>query len=187
MAYKNFIKKSGGGGHGDLCYYPLLFKALTELKGTILELGTGYGSTWILNDFVTKFKDYKLHSYEEKREWLEKFTHLNSANHELNFVTDWREVKRKHPDAEIIFVDHAPGEDRKEIIQEYKDTKGIVVCHDTEPAADYGYQMRQYFSLFKYVVEVKTDGAWATALSNEIDLTKWIGEVGPYQISEWTR
>lgn len=60
------------------------------------------------------------------------------------------------------------------------------MAHDTEPAADHGYKMRQHFGLFKYVVEVKTSGAWATAMSNEYDLTQWIGlTYGDYEISKY--
>ena len=182
MTYEQFIIKSGGGGFGDLSYYPLIWKALNEVKGTFLECGTGNGSTWILNDFVTQNEGYKLYSFEEKEEWLSKFKHLESDKHHLEFITDWRVVSKKHPNAEIVFIDHAPGEDRKQMILDFKDTKGIIVCHDTEPAADYGYQMRQHFKLFRYVIEVKTPGAWATAMSNEIDITKWAGPVGNYVI-----
>ena len=167
--------------NNDLSYYPLLYKALESTKGDVLELGTGYGSTNLLHDSCSK---RKLFSFEEKQDWLSKFISLESKNHKLTFVTDWRIVKQNHPDAEVVFIDHAPGEDRKQMIEDYKDTKGILVCHDTEPAADHGYQMRQHFSKFKYMVEVKTNGAWATALSNEIDITTWKGEVfGDYVIS----
>ena len=60
---------------------------------------------------------------------------------------------------------------------------GIVVAHDTEPAADYGYKMRQHFPKFRYIVEVRTSDAWATALSNTIDVTEWAGDAfGDYLI-----
>lgn len=169
--------------NNDHSYYPLLFKALEETEGKVLELGTGWGSTPLLNEYCKK-KKRELFSYEEKMEWLNKFTQYQSKIHNLTFVTDWNVVKQQHPDAGVIFIDHAPGEDRKERIVNYLDTKGIIVCHDTEPAADHGYQMRQHFNKFKYVVEVKTSGAWATALSQEIDITKWSGETfGNYVIS----
>ena len=160
----------------DLSYYPLLYLALMETKkGDVIEMGTGHGSTKLLHDFCIGKR--RLFSYEEKEEWLNKFTDLSGKYHTLTFVTDWDVVKDKHQEASVVFIDHAPGERRKDDIVNFKDINGILVCHDTEPAADYGYQMRQHFSLFKYVVEVKTNGAWATALSNTHDLTKWDGEV----------
>jgi hypothetical protein len=173
--------------NNDHSYYPLLFLAMeTTEKGDILELGTGYGSTPLLHEYLKERKGRLLFSFEEKKEWLDKFTHLECSRHSLKFITDWDYVKNTHPDAAVIFIDHAPGERRKEDIVKYKDTKGIIVCHDTEPAADYGYQMRQYFPMFKYVVEVKTDGAWATAMSNEYDITNWVGETfDKYTISPY--
>ena len=166
--------------NNDLSYYPLLFKALEETKGSVLELGTGHGSTVLLHDYC---RSRKLNSFDEKAEWLNKFTYLRSMTHNLSLVTDWRLVAINHPDAEVIFIDHAPGEDRKQMILDFKDSKGILVCHDTEPAADHGYQMRQHWGLFKYVTEVKTNGAWETTMSNTIDVTKWNGEIfGDYKI-----
>jgi hypothetical protein len=173
--------------NNDLSYYPLLYKALEETTGDVLELGTGYGSTLLLHDYCENKRN--LHSFDEKSEWLSKFIDLKtrllkSPYHDLNLIKDWRTIIKEHPKAKVIFIDHAPGEDRKQMILDFKDTKGILVIHDTEPAADHGYQMRQHFPLFKYKVEVKTSGAWATALSNEIDITKWIGETfGEYTIS----
>lgn len=171
--------------NNDLSYYPLLFLALEETKtGDVIEMGTGHGSTQLLHDYC-KGKRW-LFSYEEKKEWLEKFAHLHGNKHYVGFIEDWDKVKNIHLEGEkptVIFIDHAPGERRKEDIVHFKDIEGILVCHDTEPAADHGYQMRQHFTLFKYVIEVKTDGAWATAMSNTFDVTKWEGQTfGKYKI-----
>ena len=157
----------------DLSYYPLLKEALDETKGTVIECGTGHGSTPHLHEYC---KDRELVSFETSQEWLSKFTQFEVGQHKLLLVSDWRQVHINHPRAEVIFVDHAPGEDRKIMIQDYIDTKGIIVVHDTELGqADHGYRVRALFPKFKYVVEVRTDGAWANALSNDIDITKWIG------------
>lgn len=169
--------------NNDLSYYPLLHKALEETKGNVLEYGTGHGSTQLLHDYC-KSKKRLLASFDEKNEWLSKFTNLTSKYHILRLADNWDNIVSAYPDADVIFIDHAPGERRKFDIYNYRNTKGIIVAHDTEPAADHGYQMRQHFKLFKYVVEVKTNGAWASAMSNEYDLTKWNGEkYGNYTIS----
>ena len=169
--------------NNDLSYYPLLHLALeTTKQGDVIEMGTGHGSTQLLHDYC-EANERSLFSYEEKQIWLDKFMNLESPLHSLRFVNDWDIVKELHQSANVVFIDHAPGERRKFDIVNFKDTKGILVCHDTEPPADYGYEMRQHFSLFKYKVEVETDGAWATALSNEYDLTKWIGkQYGNYNV-----
>lgn len=171
--------------NNDLSYYPLLFLALEETKtGDVIEMGTGHGSTPILHEYC---KDKRfLFSYDEKQEWLDKFLHLKSGKHYLGFVTDWDKVKETHLPNEqptVVFIDHAPGERRKDDIVNFKDINGIIVIHDTEPAADHGYQCRQHFPLFKYVIEVKTNGAWASAMSNTHDITKWEGQTfGNYKV-----
>jgi len=164
--------------NNDHSYYPLLYLALqTTKKGVVIEMGTGHGSTKLLHDYC-EAKGRYLYSYDEKEEWGSKFYYLANDTHKVEVLTDWDNVVYSHKDGDVsvVFIDHAPGERRKEDIMNFKDIDGILVCHDTEPAADYGYQMRQHFKEFKYVVEVQTSGAWATALSNTIDITKWDGQ-----------
>lgn len=169
----------------DHSYYPLLYLALEETKtGDVIEMGTGWGSTPLLHDYC-KIKRF-LFSYEEKPEWYNKFTHLKSSMHYLGCINNWDAVKDMHLPNEqptVVFIDHAPGERRKEDIVNFKDINGILVVHDTEPTGAGDYQMRQHFPLFKYVIEVKTNGAWATALSNYYDVTKWEGQTfGNYKV-----
>jgi len=171
--------------HNKHSYYPLLYLALEETNGDVLELGTGEGSTQLLHDYIKPFKDRMLFSFDEKEHYYNLVKDLQTDQHQIFLVKDWDIVSQNFYNADVVFIDHAPGERRKEDIVNFKDTKGILVIHDTEPAADHGYQMRQHFPLFKYKVEVKTNGAWATALSQDIDLTKWIGtKFGDYIISE---
>jgi hypothetical protein len=162
--------------NNDLSYYPLLHKAITETKGTIIECGMGHGST---PNLYSECSD-RVISYETNQEWKDKF----KANSFL--ITDWIKVMEDNMNASVIFIDQAPGEIRKDCIKYLfnKGYKGIIVAHDTEPTGAGDYQMRQYFGLFKYKVEVQTTGAWATALSNEVDLTSWVGlKYGDYVIS----
>jgi hypothetical protein len=175
----NEFKTASGG---DLCYYPLLFKALEETKGDVLELGMGHGSTPILNKYC---KARKLYYFDFNKEWRDKFLNLESENHKSFLITDWDYVFNNHADASVIFIDQSPGERRKRDLELFKNTKGIVVIHDTEPTGAGDYRARPLFHLYKYVVEVQTEGAWATALSNEYDLTKWIGKFNNYNISAW--
>lgn len=168
--------------NNDHSYYPLLHLALEETSGDVIEMGTGHGSTQLLHDYCEKANRY-LFSYDEKEEWGSKFYHLASDLHYIKVVGSWDIVKESHKEPSVVFIDHAPGERRKDDIVNFKDINGILVCHDTQPEADYGYQMRQYFPLFKYVIEVETDGAWASAMSNTIDVTKWKGlTYGNYKV-----
>jgi len=168
---------------GDLAYYPLLFKAMEATEGIILEFGMGHGSTPLLNQYTTKARR-NLYSFDYNQEWRSKFDNILTKLHTSYLVKDWKEVYKNYPSASVIFIDQSPGEERKHTIESYKDTSGILVIHDTEPIGAGDYKVRPLFDKFKYKVEVQTDGAWATALSNEIDITKWVGETfGDYTIS----
>lgn len=176
---KDFINNISGG---DLCYYPLLYKAIKETKkGNVLEFGMGHGSTPLLNKWCTKYKR-NLFSYDFNEEWREKFNSLLNKLHVSDLVLDWNTVYQTHLDASVIFVDQSPGEERKHSLVTYQHTKGIVVIHDSEPTGAGDYRVRELFNLYKYKVDVPTAGAWATALSNEYDLTKWVGAIGNYTI-----
>lgn len=180
---EDFKKKFTGNGGGDLCYYPLLHKALESTDGGVLELGMGHGSTPLLNEYCKKNRRM-LASFDYNEEWRSKFDNILHKLHTSELVLDWEKVYLNYPDASVIFIDQSPGEERKVTIERYKDTTGILVIHDTEPTGAGDYRVRPLFTLFKYKAEVETLGAWATALSNEIDITKWKGETyGDYIIT----
>jgi hypothetical protein len=159
-------------------YLPLLFEAIVTTNSPIIECGMGNGSTPVLHSL-----DRHVISYETNEDWFHMF---DVPNKYLVAPDSWVSLVNMHKSASpIVFLDQAPGESREQCITELlTDFDGIIVAHDTEPAADHGYKMRQHFSKFKYVVEVKTNGAWATAMSNTIDIRKWIGQrFGDYVIS----
>lgn len=150
-------------------HLPLLYAALEATTGLVVEFGVGAGSTPALHEYC-KAKGRKLESYENNLEWLNKFKHLESDFHKLHFISDWDNVNVV---PSLLFVDHAPGTRRKVDIARYSDIAGIVLAHDTELPANYGYKMRDEFYRFKFVKDYIHPGlqAGATALSNFIDVT----------------
>lgn len=163
-------------------YAPLLYNALVSVEGTLIECGMGQYSTHLLHG-----TGRDVISYETNPEWFAKFPDIESKH--LIGRDDWLDVMAKHKDtAAIIFIDQAPGESREKCIAYLANGyRGIVVCHDTEPAADNGYKMRQHFNWFKYVAEVKCQDAWATVLSHTYDVTQWLGQnFGGFIIQEYT-
>ncbi len=163
-------------------YAPLLYNALVSVDGPLIECGMGTLSTNLLHG-----TGRHIISYETSPEWFDTFPDIESKH--LIGRNDWLDVMARHKDsAAIIFLDQAPGESREKCLEFLaRDYKGIVVCHDTEPAADHGYKMRQHFNWFKYIVEVKCQGAWATVLSHTYDVTQWTGQrFGDFTIQEYT-
>jgi hypothetical protein len=86
-------------------------------------------------------------------------------------VADWNDVWKLNPSPGVVFIDHSPGERRAVDLIHYADIAEIVVVHDSEPEANRGYRMRDEFYRYKYVRDYKSNGAWATILSNFIDVT----------------
>lgn len=147
----------------------LLWPALEATKKMVVEFGCGDGSTPYLHDYC-KYKNRILKSYENNLEWMDKFRPLESDNHKIHFVKHWDDVELD--EIGVLLIDHAPGERRKEDIIRYANKAWIIVAHDTEPAADHGYQMRAELAKFKYQVDYQSPGAWATMVSNKIDVRK---------------
>ncbi|OHB92410.1 MAG: hypothetical protein A2Z57_12070 [Planctomycetes bacterium RIFCSPHIGHO2_12_39_6] len=182
--------------NNDLSYYPLLYKALEDTVGDIIEMGTGHGSTPLLHEYCTS-RRRKLHSYETDKKWLAKFEQTANEYHSFTLIDRgaWDACSDQNPNPSVVFIDHAPGERRKDDLIRFKDSAEIIVIHDTEPTGAGDYRVRPLFKQFKYVVEVMSNapnphqaGAWATALSNTVDITKWIGqEFGNYKIVQWQK
>lgn len=162
------------------CYLPLLFQAIATTEFPVIECGMGHGSTRLLHSL-----DRHVLSYDTNPEWFGMF---DVQNKYLIDGENWVSLMNMYKSSNVImFLDQAPGESREQCILTLStDFKGIIVAHDTEPSADHGYHMRQHFPKFRYVVEIKTDGAWAAAMSNDIDITTWVGlQFGKFIISRY--
>jgi hypothetical protein len=147
----------------------LLWPALQATDGLVVELGIGDGSTSFLHQYCED-NQRLLISYENNKEWYEKYKHFNSDTHLILNVPNCDNATLM---PSVILIDHAPGERRKDDIKKFAKDAKIIVAHDTEPAADHGYKMRAELQKFKYMIDFKSEGAWATAVSNYLDVTKW--------------
>lgn|SRR5690606_2082905 len=148
-------------------YKYLLWPALQAVKGSslpVVELGAGHGSTPLLRSFC-KENGMEFFSYDNTREWAEKLG--------AEYVQEWDQSGLWAKQYSLCFIDMAPGEYRKKSLVKIK--AEIIVIHDSEPAGwnQSDYQVRPKFSRFKYVKDYESPGAWTTALSNTIDVTRW--------------
>lgn len=158
----------------------LLWPALEATTGEVVEMGMGDGSTPQLHDYC-RDTARPLYSYENSVEYAAQFAHLATGHeagktgHSILVLKDWDIVSQEHPSPDVVLIDHAPGERRKIDIALFAHSAKIIVCHDTEPAADHGYQMRAELSKFKYLAEYQSPGAWATIVSNFVDVREICG------------
>jgi len=149
----------------------LLWEALKATKGKVVEFGSGAGSTPFLRK-QCKTYNRAFESYDHSEKWSK----VNGSKQ----VSNWDDVNLKN--AKVLFIDHAPAERRWVDIKKYANKVDIIVIHDTEPEST-GYMMDKIWHLFKYRVDVKSEGAWATAVSNTIDLKGFKGKkFGKYKI-----
>lgn len=186
---ENELLKQAGQATSWNNHLPLLWLALEETnRGSVVEMGMGDGSTQWLHDYCTH-ANRALFSYDSDKQWVDKFTHLQSPIHSMRVADDWGATA--FDTVSVVLLDHKPGERRYVDALRYKDLKGILICHDTEtPPCGGNYQWDKAFTEFKYFARVKSpsgdgihNGVWATAVSNHYDLSHWHGmQIGPYTI-----
>lgn len=165
MTKAEFLKDVQNWDNHRYCLWP----ALEATTGEVIEMGMGQGSTPFLHEYC---KDRKLHSFDNNFEWYSKFTDYDSDNHHVQHVVYWDDVYTAHPTPDVVLIDHAPGERRWIDVQKYAYSAKIIVIHDSEPAAT-GYMMDKIWGMFKYRKDYESPGAWATMVSNHIDVSKF--------------
>lgn len=75
----------------------------------------------------------------------------------------------------LLFIDSAPGEQRKDLVILHKNNAEVIVLHDTEPGAQSIYGITEVLNSFKYRLDYYPEGMpGTTALSNFVDVTKWV-------------
>jgi hypothetical protein len=146
---------------------PALWLSISKTKGSVYEMGCGYGSTPILMELP----DRDIISYETNGEWSDKFK-------DTFWVEDYLgDIALPAQPASVLFVDAAPAGIRKEIINKWRSCADVIVVHDTEIGADYVYGLRNILNTFEYRLDYKPDGKPATTVvSNVIDVTQWINQ-----------
>lgn len=152
----------------------LLWEALENTSGDVIELGVGGGSTERLHEYC-KSKGRKLFSYESSLEYYQEFEKFRTDQHEITYVgNNWEPMIERHREQiGVLFSDEAPGEMRKYNISMFAQTAQIIVAHDTEKGSDHGYKFSLLRPLFKYSINHEFQGAGTTAFSNFVDVNKW--------------
>jgi hypothetical protein len=84
-------------------------------------------------------------------------------------VSDWDKVDFLFP-ISIAFVDHSPGERRKEEVKRLVNAD-FVVLHDSENKKDSQYKFSTVSRLFKYRWKYDKVGPMTSIWSNKYDIT----------------
>jgi hypothetical protein len=145
---------------------PLIYAILENDKEghPFAEFGSGH-STHTFREYCNA-NNRGFESYDNDMEWCSETA--------AKYVKDYKQVNLLM--GYILFIDSKPGEERKELIELNKH-KYIIIAHDVEDGANYVYGMKEILSTFKYRLDYKPEGKpWATAVSNVIDVSKWVVE-----------
>jgi hypothetical protein len=154
---------------------PLLWLAAKKQTGDIVEMGSGLGSTPLLDKecFISGRKFLSIESNDQfnipypiygsvirddylyvKERWHEMFDGFNIG---------------------ILFVDCAPGELRKDLINKFKELSKVIIVHDSEKTSQFCYDLEPTLSKFKYRLDYEPKyKPHTTAVSNYVNFEEWI-------------
>ena len=115
-----------------MTHLPALFSALLNSEGPVLEIGAGFGSTPMLKAFCDA-TDRKFLSFESNPHWA-----LAMKQHGTFFSDDYRALEQISgplwPAFGVVFVDHAPEQDRIRTANLFRGKARFVVIHDWSSA-----------------------------------------------------
>ena len=154
-----------------------LVTAVINTTGDVFEMGCGDYSTPLLHAILSKQNRYLLSSDTDLK-WLNLFKYLENDNHKFEYVKVYDNDWDLNPKPEqwntignqkwsVVFIDHRPGERRREDIIRFKDDAEIIVIHDTETPS---YQYESAISQFKYKYTYNIYKTYTTLVSNTIDV-----------------
>lgn len=151
-------------------HQPLLLASVVATDGRIVELGTGYYSTPLLQAIGT-VQGREVLSFDNDRDWMNKFTYEKPHK---GFCIEWSDLHRYGEDlrCDVAFVDAAPADVRASLVDVMRRWATIIVVHDTETEQRHNYpKVEEALQSFKYRVDDKRRGAWTTAVSDVFDLS----------------
>jgi hypothetical protein len=145
-------------------HIPILTKLVDMSDGPILELGMGF-STLIL-DMMCKLTRRPIVSYENHREWYERYLEFASDYHKILFTDNWDSIDIDSTHWSIALIDHKPALRRRIDAVRLKDNCDYVILHDSEPEINRFYAYTRIYQYFKYRYDYTKCLPNTTVLSN---------------------
>lgn len=152
-------------------HLPAVIDALRHTEGDVLELGTGFGSTFPLH-WMCLHMGRKLVSCENNARWLRAVRHCRSSWHDIWFVEDWDETHIERPWG-VALVDHGPAERRKVEVLRLRAWAQVIVVHDAERGLAHHYDYDGLLDSFKWRRDYVLQKRVTAVLSDHVDVTRW--------------
>jgi len=118
---------------------PFLEEELIKLskkkkKIKILEFGVGHGSSYLMKEFATKYKNFNINAYENDANWLHSMKcEYESDNYIFNKVESWDillKLKNFKSKYDLVFIDQSPWEARIQTLDLLRSKASVFIIHD---------------------------------------------------------
>lgn len=149
---------------------PALWLAMENNTRSVCEMGCGKGSTKLLSRYCKK-NHHTFTSYETNEVYAKPFGDI------VTLVNDYNEIELSDFQNRIgvLFIDLAPGELRKVMIENHFTHADVLVIHDTEIGAEYVYGMKKILDCFTYRINYEPEGKpHTTIVSQFVNVCEWI-------------
>ena len=156
-------------GYGS--HTTLLTAAFSVTTGSVLELGSGLGSTPVLHGLCGSH-DRKLTTIESDGDWMETLKDYHRSWHTFRHVKNFVNLPEYKDKWGLAFVDHGFMHQRAHSIVSLKNVP-LIVVHDTCTPEIYGYY--EAFTHFKYRWDLRLFGPRTSVISNHIQVDKIFG------------
>ena len=166
MCPKGFESTNDWDSHRNM-----LWLALCNTKGKVVELGSGDGSTDLLMSYCA-FNQRVFKSFETNVTWAQR-TGSAIVKSYLEPLTESR--IRREQNFGMLFIDCAPAEIRKELIFDYRNISDVILVHDSELSSSYVYGLESVLNSFKYRLNYAPSGnPHTTAISDSVNVEEWV-------------
>ena len=146
-------------------HIPVLIRAMEITSGPVLELGLGISSTPLLHALCSH-RDRMLVSYEDEKQYVDKFKRYPDKFHKIVLVNNWDDIDVNEYKWSVVLVDHKPEWRRIVEIERLANNAEFLVVHDTELEVNDEYRYDKIYHLFKYRFDYTKAKRHATVLSN---------------------
>lgn len=117
---------------------PFLIRELNKLTTkdivNILELGTGDGSSLVLNEFAKCHDNFHINGFETDFNWYSSMKEKYEIdNYKIHYISDWHTFLNTYEfldKYDLVFVDQSPWEARMNSIEKLKNSVEKIILHD---------------------------------------------------------
>lgn len=152
-------------------FYAPLIRALAHVSGSVLDLGAGVHSTFLLH-WLCLDEGRELWTYEHDPAFYDLVRECESPTHHIVLVDDWDDADIERPWG-VALVDHGPAIRRKEEIRRLTDWAQVILYHDSQGRAEKHYHYQEILPLFRYRCGYSKALPQTTAVSNFVDISGW--------------